>query len=344
VVGDPDAHRPIIRDPSAGAAWLRSAVAMDREHGGLRSTRRAWAVALAGIVAFSFSAALYKLSGAPPAVGSTFRFAYATLFLAFLAWRAGVLRVGPGFAPAVAAGVLVGVEVVIWNESTGRIGAGPSTVIVNTASLWVMALTVVVLRRPVGLRPVVGAVVVLGGLVLLRGTGEHRLELAGIALAVLAAAIYGAYLLVFDRAVRAATDGIAPVLWSSFVAALVSAACAVGLDESWDLSLGQHAWLALLGVGVQACGWLLIARSLSSFSAVAVSILLLLQPALAAVWGVAFLDETLIAIQVAGIAIVLAGVTIARPRAQRAADPEGARSTRRAPRCRARSRRACRAR
>ena len=80
---------------------------------------------------------------------------------------------------------------------------------------------------------------------------------------------------------------------------------------------GQHAWLALLGVAVQACGWLLIARSLSSFSAVAVSVLLLLQPALAAVWGVAFLDETLIAIQVAGIAIVLFGVTIARPRADR---------------------------
>jgi len=109
------------------------------------------------------------------------------------------------------------------------------------------------------------------------------------------------------------------VLWSSAVAVPVSAACAVALGESWHLSLGQHAWLALLGVGVQACGWLLIARSLSSFSAVAVSVLLLLQPALAAVWGVAFLDETLIAIQIAGIAFVLLGVTIARPRADRAA-------------------------
>jgi len=101
---------------------------------------------------FSFSATLYKLSGAPPAVGSALRFGYATLFLALLAWQAGALRPGPGFAPAASAGVLVGLEVVIWNEATRRIGAGPSTVIVNTASLWVMALTVVVLRRPVGLR------------------------------------------------------------------------------------------------------------------------------------------------------------------------------------------------
>ena len=145
---------------------------------------------------------LYKLSGAPPAVGAALRFAYAGLFLALLAWRAGALRPGPGFAPAAAAGVIVGIEVVIWNEATGRIGAGPSTVIVNTASLWVMVLTVVVLRRPVGWRPVAGAAVVICGLVLLRGTGEHRLELAGIALAILAAALYGAYILVFARAVE----------------------------------------------------------------------------------------------------------------------------------------------
>ncbi len=290
---------------------------MDADRTRPRSTALAWPAAVAGITAFSFSAALYKLSGAPPAVGSALRFAYGAGFLALLAWRAGVLRPGPGFTPAASAGVLVGLEVVIWNEATRRIGAGPSTVIVNTASLWVMALTVVVLRRPVGLRPVAGAAVVLGGLALLRGTGEHRLELGGIALAVLAAALYGAYILVFERAVNAARDGISPVLWSTVVAVPVSVACAVVLRESWHLGVGQHAWLALLGVAVQACGWLLIARSLSSFSAVAVSVLLLFQPALAAVWGVAFLDERLIAIQVAGIAIVLVGVTIARPRADR---------------------------
>jgi drug/metabolite transporter (DMT)-like permease len=290
---------------------------MDADGAYPRSTSLAWPAAVAGIAAFSFSATLYKLSGAPPAVGSALRFAYASLFLALLAWRAGALRPGPGFTPAAAAGVLVGLEVVIWNEATGRIGAGPSTVIVNTASLWVMALTVVVLRRPVGLRPVAGAAIVLCGLALLRGTGDHRLELAGIALAVAAAALYGAFILVFERAVGAARDGVSPVLWSTVVAVPVSGACAVALGESWHLGPGQHAWLALLGVAVQACGWLLIARSLSSFSAVAVSVLLLLQPALAAVWGVAFLDETLIAIQVAGIAIVLFGVTIARPRADR---------------------------
>jgi drug/metabolite transporter (DMT)-like permease len=286
-------------------------------------SKLAWPTALAGIFAFSFSAALYKLSGAEPAVGSALRFAYATPPLVLLAARAGTLRPGRDFAPGALAGVIVGIEVVIWNESTSRIGAGPSTVIVNTASLWLMAFAAVFLGRRAPLRAVGGAVVVVMGLVLLRGVGAHGLDVLGVVLGVTAAALYGAYILVFDTAVTRAENRITPVLWATAAAVPVSLVCAVGLGESFRLTVGQHAWLALLGVGVQACGWLLVARTLRWFSAVAVAILLLLQPVLATVWGIAFLDEHLEAVQFAGIAIVLAGVAIARPRAERATADAG---------------------
>ena len=244
----------------------------------MHRSRLAWPTALAGIFVFSFSAALYKLSGAPPAVGAALRFAYATPVLVVLAARAGALRRGPDLVPAVMAGVLVGVEVVVWNEATGRIGAGPSTVIVNTASLWLMAFAAVFLHRRVPLRAVGGAVVVLMGLVLLRGLGADGLDVVGVVLAATAAALYGIYILVFDAAVSRAGNRITPVLWSTAAAVPVSLACAVALGESFSLTARQHAWLVLLGVGVQACGWLLVARTLRWFSAVAVSILLLLQP------------------------------------------------------------------
>jgi drug/metabolite transporter (DMT)-like permease len=285
----------------------------------VHGSKLAWPTALAGIFAFSFSAALYKLSGAPPAVGSALRFAYATPVLALLAARAGALRRGADLVPGVLAGFIVGIEVVVWNESTRRIGAGPSTVIVNTASLWLMAFAAVFLRRRAPLRAMGGAVVVLLGLVLLRGVGAHGLDVVGVVLGVTAAALYGAYILVFDTAVTRADNGITPVLWSTAAAVPVSLACAMALGESFSLSAGQHAWLALLGIGVQACGWLLVARTLRWFSAVAVSILLLLQPVLATVWGLAFLDEHLEVVQFGGIAIVLVGVAIARPRAERVA-------------------------
>ena len=283
-------------------------------------SRLAWPTALAGIFAFSFTAALYKLSGAPPAVGSALRFAYATPILVLLAARAGTLRPGSDFKPGALAGVIVGLEVVVWNESTLRIGAGPSTVIVNTASLWLMAFAALFLGRRAPLRAVGGAVVVLIGLVLLRGVGAHGLDVIGVVLGVIAAALYGAYILVFDAAVTRAENRVTPVMWSTAAAVPVSVACAVVLGESFSLTAGQHAWLALLGIGVQACGWLLVARTLRWFSAVAVSILLLLQPVLATVWGIAFLDEHLEAVQFIGIAIVLIGVAIARPRAERAAE------------------------
>jgi len=287
-------------------------------------SRLAWPTALAGIFAFSFSAALFKLSGAPPAVGSTLRFAYAVPLLVVLAVRAGGLRRGPELAPALIAGIVVGVEVVVWNESTSRIGAGPSTVIVNTASLWLMAIAAVVLRRRIPLRAVGGAVVVVLGLALLRGAGSHGLDAVGVGLAVAAAAMYGAYILLFDAAVTRSANRVAPVLWATAAAVPASLVFAVGLGESFSLTPGQHGWLLLLGVGVQACGWLLVARTLEWFSAVAVSILLLLQPLLATVWGIAFLDEHLVAIQLVGVAVVLIGVAIARPRAVREAAAERA--------------------
>jgi drug/metabolite transporter (DMT)-like permease len=273
----------------------------------------AWPTALAGILVFSFSAALYKLSDAPPAVGSTLRFAYATVPLVFLAWRARALRPGADFRAGAIAGVLVGVEVVLWNESTLRIGAGPSTVIVNTASLWLMGISVVFLGRRVPRRAFAGVGIVLVGLVLLRGLGAHHLDLVGILLAVVSAAIYAVYILLFDVAVRQARHRITPVLWSTAVAVPTSLAIALVSGESFDLTPRQHGWLILLGVGVQAGGWLIMARALQWFTAVTISILLLLQPALAAVWGVTFLNETLTAIQVVGIAVVLAGVAATRP-------------------------------
>lgn len=273
----------------------------------------AWPTALAGIVVFSFSAALYKLSAAPPAVGSTLRFAYGTVPLALLAWHQGALRPGPDFPAGAVAGVLVGVEVVLWNESTLRIGAGPSTVIVNTASLWVMAISVVFLHQRVPRRAFAGVGIVLCGLVLLRGFGAHHLDLVGIVLAIASAAIYGVYILLFDAAVTRADNRLSPVLWSTAVAVPTSLVIALASGESFALEPSQQAWLALLGVGVQAGGWLIIARSLRWFTAVTVSILLLLQPALAAVWGVTFLDETLTAVQVLGIVVVLAGVAATRP-------------------------------
>ena len=63
-------HRRPGSPPRTPHRFLRKTVAMPTAHGRARSTRLAWPAAVAGIVAFStFSAPLYKLSGAPPAVG-----------------------------------------------------------------------------------------------------------------------------------------------------------------------------------------------------------------------------------------------------------------------------------
>ena len=60
----------------------------------------------------------------------------------------------------------------------------------------------------------------------------------------------------------------------------------------------------------QVLGWLCIGAALPRLPAVETSVLLLVQPVFAIVWGVLLFDERLSALQWAGSAIVLAGVGV----------------------------------
>ena len=67
-------------------------------------------------------------------------------------------------------------------------------------------------------------------------------------------------------------------------------------------------WLALLAIGSQVIGWLLIGVALPRLPVVETSVLLLGQPVFTVIWGVLWFDERLSPLQWLGSAIVLAGV------------------------------------
>jgi drug/metabolite transporter (DMT)-like permease len=73
-------------------------------------------------------------------------------------------------------------------------------------------------------------------------------------------------------------------------------------------SLPGHAWLVTLALVSQVAAWLLIATALPRLPAVETSVLLLVQPVFALIWGVLIFGERLSTIQWAGALIVLAGV------------------------------------
>jgi drug/metabolite transporter (DMT)-like permease len=82
-------------------------------------------------------------------------------------------------------------------------------------------------------------------------------------------------------------------------------------DIEWVPGLESQAWLVLLACSSQVLGWLLISVSLPRLPAVVTSILLMLQPVGAVALAALLLSEAPSAVQLAGVAVVLAGVAVA---------------------------------
>jgi drug/metabolite transporter (DMT)-like permease len=95
---------------------------------------------------------------------------------------------------------------------------------------------------------------------------------------------------------------------------------AVG-DLDWTPGLEAQGWLVLLALSSQVVGWLLISVSLPRLPAILTSIVLMLQPVSTVFLGAVLLSEAPSAVQLVGVAIVIAGVAVAtvRPRERTAA-------------------------
>jgi drug/metabolite transporter (DMT)-like permease len=72
-----------------------------------------------------------------------------------------------------------------------------------------------------------------------------------------------------------------------------------------------QAWLVLLALSSQVLGWLLISVSLPRLPAVLTSIVLMLQPVTTVFLGALLFSEAPSAVQLLGVAIVIAGVVVA---------------------------------
>jgi drug/metabolite transporter (DMT)-like permease len=273
--------------------------------------RRA-AVALTGVAIISFSAIIVRASHVAPGTAAALRCAYALPVLVPLALlsprppgRALMLSFGGG--------VILGVNLVLWHHSIERIGAGFATVLANTHVLFVLA-GVLAAGGAVARRSVIALPLPLVGIALIGGVGSSaHLDGLGVALALAAAAAYGAFQLIFDRALRITGGGPWPLCAVTAGAALSGFAAAVASGEDLVPPLPGQAWMLLLALGPQTAGWLLIGHGVARLRAFAVSLLLTVQPVLTAIWGVLAFGEQMRPLQIVGVALVLGGVLIARP-------------------------------
>jgi drug/metabolite transporter (DMT)-like permease len=219
--------------------------------------------------------------------------------------------------PAIVAfGVLfLAVYSVALNAAERRVDAGTAAMLINTGPILIAIGAGLFLGEgfPRGL--FAGCAVAFAGCLLIGLAGSHAGSGAGIALLVLAACAY-ASAVVIQKTVVARVSPLMLTWLGCAAAALACLPFAPGLArEAEDAGPGALAWIVYLGAGPTALGFATWAFALRRTSAGRLAALAYLIPVVAILLGWLALGETPPAAAVAGGALCLAGVAIARRRA-----------------------------
>jgi drug/metabolite transporter (DMT)-like permease len=283
--------------------------------------------AVAGAACISSSAVVMQLAGSSPSMTALGRCAFALPVLGVLAWRerrrgAAAMTARSRWLARIA-GVFLAADLILWSHSIADIGAGLGTVVTNLQVVLVALLAWAVLgERPhrwllAALPVMLGGLILVGGLAGTGGYGTHPATGAVFGLGV--AVLYAVYILMLrqataDRTVRGEGRApvVAPLLQATVGATFASAVLGLVLR---DFRLGPAwpalGWLVLLALTSQVLGWLLITMSMPGLPAWLVGVLLLVQPAGSLTLSAVFLGERPSWLQLAGVAVMLAGVLIA---------------------------------
>ena len=239
---------------------------------------------------------------------------YALPLLGLLAWWED-RRYGPRTKRwlAIPAGIFFAADLVFWHYAIGDVGAGLSTVLGNLQVVVVPFLAWMILGERIQPRILAGLPLVLAGVVLISGvleTGAYGDDPArGVMFGILTGLTYAGFILVLRQAGSDLRRPAGP-LFDTTLVAMVTAAIAglaigdVELVPSWP----SHAWLVVLALTSQVLGWLLITVSLPRLPAALTSVTLTIQPVGSVLLGVILLGEEPSALQLAGVACIVAGL------------------------------------
>ena len=254
------------------------------------------------------------LRGLPPVTGSGLRFLIAGIFLAALA------RIVPGprgtraswRAIAILAAALFGGNYALTYYAETGIASGLVAVLFGTLPFFVFAFDAMLLRKPVAPAALIGAAIALAGVALIAIGPDARADFPYVA-ATLGASALSAFANV-ELKLHAASDPFRTLPPAMLLAGLVMAAGGIAFEHvDWAAagspsSLTALVYLAVFGSGIAFSlnHWLL--RHLATW---AVGISALIVPVIAVVVGAVAGGEAFGIRQLAGAALVLAGVFLA---------------------------------
>ena len=219
----------------------------------------------------------------------------------------------------VAGGVLFAADIVAWHPALLLTTISNATFIGNISTIFVALGAWLIFRRRIGGLFILGMAVTLGGAALLMGVSFSfgTARLMGDALSILAAVFYGGYFLIVAH-LRPRLPTFTIVTWTSLVCALVLLPIAVVKGEIL-LPPTLMGWAPLLGLSllVHVGGQGAIAFAFAHLSPQFTALGTYIQPIASAVFAWILLGERLGLADIAGSAVILAGIWIAHVGSQR---------------------------
>lgn len=281
----------------------------------------------AGAICISFAPVFVKLAlaeGMGPTIIGVWRLLFGgVMFLALTVVFGGSLLPKPSMWKwALLAGFAFAADVFVWHKSIVFIGAGMATILGNTQVFATSILGRILFKEQLSTVFKIAVPLALVGVTLLTGYGSEinfsSEYISGIIFGLLTAVFYASYIITLKSSSRTNSaqkysKAPAPIHQTMTLLGWVSLSSAALLfgasafDGEAPLPATSSAWLNvfLLALVAQVIGWLLIYRSLSHLPASRASLVLLLQPTFAAVWGWMFFGEELAALQLGGAALTL---------------------------------------
>lgn len=287
-----------------------------------QSAARFGALALAiGIIGISFSPVFVKLSEVGPIATAIYRMGFALPALGV--WVMLEAR-GPVARRPVAwrdwwllalCGALFTADLICWHTAIRMTSVANATFLGNLGTLVVSLGAWLILRERVTLGFAFGMALALGGVAMLMGSSAASSpgDLEGDGMGLLTAVFYGSYLFVVkiarDRGLQ--TGLIMGVSGVISTIGFIIVALALGEKIFPETMVG---WGLLIGLAMvsQAGGQSLITVAMRHLPATFVSVSLLINPVLSAVFAWALLAEHLTALQGAGCGVVLVGIFTAQ--------------------------------
>lgn len=286
-----------------------------------RDRGQALAVLVAGAAIIGLAPILVRLADAGPAAVGFWRVAFAMPLLGLMALRAD-RGVGSPNRFALLAGLAFACDLGFWHYSIHFTSVANATVLTNLTPVVVTAAAWIFLnQRPAKLFVAAVALAVAGAWLMAVGRGAHAPGSnppLGDALALTTALWYALNFLAISAA-RRSVGATRVMFWSSVASAPLLLVAAVALGERiFPATAGG--WAAVIGLGVMhVAGQGSIAWALGRLPAATASVVVLIQPVVAALLGWLLFSEALGPLQALGGAIALFGVVLSQAASRKSA-------------------------